>query len=185
MARPIASALYLFGALSAGYTKPDPALLRCRQGGLSALAGEPCFQLGDGGHLRQDELAHRAAHLGQVSKEHVDTALDQRQQEACIARQAIELGDDELGLVLLAGGERLLQLGPPRPAAALDLGVFADQLPRSAVEPGAHAPRGRAPSDFACRSTPGSRPQTGPLDDAGRRAKANKGPVRCVLTRKC
>ena len=54
--------------LSAGYTQPDTALLRRRQRGLGALASEACFQLRDGGHLRQDELAHRTAHLGQVSK---------------------------------------------------------------------------------------------------------------------
>jgi hypothetical protein len=36
---------------------------RPRKCNLSALAGEACFQLGDGGHLRQDELAHRAAHF--------------------------------------------------------------------------------------------------------------------------
>ena len=41
--------------------------------------------------------------------------------------------------MLLAGSERLLQLGPPRPAAALDLRILADQLPRPAVEPVAHS----------------------------------------------
>jgi hypothetical protein len=31
---------------------------------LRTLADQPCLELGQGAHLRQDELAHRAAHVG-------------------------------------------------------------------------------------------------------------------------
>jgi hypothetical protein len=47
---------------------------------------------------------------------------------------ADELGDDELRPVLLAGGQRLFQLGPIVALAALDLGKFIEQRPLAAVE---------------------------------------------------
>ena len=53
-------------------------------------------------------------------------AVHQGGDEGEVAGEAVELGDDELGLVLPAGGERLLELGAIRAFAALDLGELGD-----------------------------------------------------------
>ena len=60
-----------------------------------------------------------------VHRHELDAALHQRGNEGQIARQPIELGDDELGLEPLAGGNCLLQFGPVIAAlAGLHLGEY-------------------------------------------------------------
>ena len=67
---------------SAVATKSHATLLRCGQSSFGALTDQPCFQLGNGCHLREDELAHCAGDLGQIGEQYFDAALDQCQQEA-------------------------------------------------------------------------------------------------------
>jgi hypothetical protein len=54
-------------------------------------------------------------------KARFDVAVHQRGDEGEVAGEAVELGDDELSLVLAAGGQGLLQLGAIRTLAGLDL----------------------------------------------------------------
>ncbi len=70
------------------------------------------FELGYRHHDDEHEAAHSAGHVGQVGEQHLDAAVEQRNQKANVARQAVQLGDDEPGLLSLAGGERLGELGP-------------------------------------------------------------------------
>jgi hypothetical protein len=51
-----------------------------------------------------------------------------------VARQAIELGDDQLGTVGAAGFDCLLQFGPVSALAGLNPGERIDNLPLAAVE---------------------------------------------------
>src|SRR5215471_16237132 len=62
------------------------------------------------------------------------TLLSMSGNERQIAGQAVELGDDELALVLPAGRQGLFKLGAGVALAALDLGMLGDQLPGAAVE---------------------------------------------------
>jgi hypothetical protein len=55
--------------------------------------------------------------------------MSQRGNEGQITRQPVQLGDDELCLLLLAGGERCGELRAIGALAALDLGKLAHQLP--------------------------------------------------------
>ena len=62
------------------------------------------------------------------------TLLSMSGNERQIAGQAVELGDDELALVLPAGRQGLFKLGAGVALAALDLGMLGDELPGAAVE---------------------------------------------------
>jgi hypothetical protein len=110
--------------------KPHATGLGGGERGLGAFTDQPGLQLGDSSHLRQNEFAHCAGDLGQISEQHFDAALDQRQQEAGVAREPIELGDDELCLLLLAGLQRSLELRALGSLPAFDLDELADELPR-------------------------------------------------------
>jgi len=71
-----------------------------------------------------------------VGGDELDVAVHQRCDEGEIAGEAVELCDDELGLVLAAGGQGLLKFGAIRAFAGLDLGMLGDQLPGAAIEVG-------------------------------------------------
>src|SRR6516225_10140141 len=71
-----------------------------------------------------------------VDRHELYAALHQRCDESQVARQPIELGDDQLGLTLLAGRQGLRQFGPITVLTALDLGEFIDQRPPAAVQVG-------------------------------------------------
>ena len=77
-------------------------------------------------------LIMKALALG-MSQE-IDLALHQAGDEMDIAREPVELGDDQLGAVLLAGSYCLGQLGAIGTLAALNLGEFSNQLPSTAIE---------------------------------------------------
>jgi len=49
-----------------------------------------------------------------VGGDELDVAVHQRGDEGEVAGQSVQLGDDELALVLAAGGQGLLQLGAIR-----------------------------------------------------------------------
>jgi hypothetical protein len=55
------------------------------------------------------------------------TRVHERRYKGEVAGQAIELGNDELGFVFLAGRKSLLQFRPVVPLAALDLREPGDQ----------------------------------------------------------
>ena len=89
-----------------------------------ALRDEPGFQLGNSGHLRQQELAHRTRrHAGQVAEHHAGLAgaLDDVQQEARVPGQPVELGDHQRRPARPAGGEGCGELRPVVALAALHL----------------------------------------------------------------
>jgi len=93
----------------------------CRPG---TLADQPRLQLGDGGHLRQQELAHRPRrHAGQVAEHDAGLAgaLDDVQQEARVAGQPVELGDHQRRTAGAAGGEGCCELRSVGALAALHL----------------------------------------------------------------
>jgi hypothetical protein len=69
-----------------------------------------------------------------IHSNELDTGFHQRGDESQIAAQPVELGDDELGLVLLAGRKRLLQFRPVIALAAFDLGEVVDKRSPAAVE---------------------------------------------------
>src|SRR6516225_529089 len=71
-----------------------------------------------------------------VDRHELYAALHQCCDESQVARQPIELGDDQLGLTLLAGRQGLRQFEPITVLAALDLGEFIDQRPPAAVQVG-------------------------------------------------
>src|SRR6516162_3034361 len=64
----------------------------------------------------------------------IDLALHQAGDEMDIAREPVELGDDQLGAVLLAGSYCLGQLGAIGTLAALHLGELGHEPPLAAVE---------------------------------------------------
>src|ERR1700674_5167710 len=63
--------------------------------------------LGDGGQNMQRE----AVGLREVTAHEVNLAVHERGDEGDVAREPIELRNDQLGLVLFAGGKRSGQLG--------------------------------------------------------------------------
>jgi hypothetical protein len=69
-----------------------------------------------------------------VHRDELNTRVHQRRDEGQVARQAIELGDDQLGLLPLADRQSLLEFGPLVALTALDLGELADQRPGAAVQ---------------------------------------------------
>jgi hypothetical protein len=64
----------------------------------------------------------------------IDAAFHHRGYEMEVARQAVELGDNELCLVPSTGCERLIELGASIALAAFYLGVLGDQPPGAPVE---------------------------------------------------
>jgi hypothetical protein len=69
-----------------------------------------------------------------VHSHELHAAIHQRGDESQISGQAVELGNDELCLLLLASRQRLLQFRPVIALAALDLGELIDKRPPAAVE---------------------------------------------------
>jgi hypothetical protein len=64
----------------------------------------------------------------------LNSALHQRGNESQIAGQAVKLGNDKLGLQLLTGCERSVELRAIGMLAALDLGELLNQRPPPAIE---------------------------------------------------
>ena len=69
-----------------------------------------------------------------IGSHEFNAAVHQRGNEGQIARQPIELGDDKLRLLLLAGRERCGELWAIGVLAGLHLGEFAGQRPATAVQ---------------------------------------------------
>src|SRR6185437_7104685 len=111
-------------------TKPHAAALCGLQRVLGPLADHAALFLGNHGHDAHGEAVGRR-HVG---RDEVDAGLVQAQQEMGIAREAIQLGDDQLGAVGPASLQRRLKLGSIRPLAALDLHELLDQRPVAAVQ---------------------------------------------------
>ena len=107
-----------------------PALLGGRQGGLGALRDHLALVLV---HRRED-VDGQLVGVRVVNSHELDAGVRQRGNEGQVAAQPVELGDDELGLVLLAGRERLLQFRPVIALAALDLGEVVDKRPPATIE---------------------------------------------------
>jgi predicted RNA-binding Zn-ribbon protein involved in translation (DUF1610 family) len=107
-----------------GVAEADTTRLRDGQGRARALADQPGFQLGNRRHLRDQELADRPGrHSGKVAEHDTGlaAALHHGQQEARVARQPVQLGDDQHGPAGAAGGERGGKLRPIGTLAALHL----------------------------------------------------------------
>ena len=106
--------------------------LGCGEGGLGTLADGLALMLGDSGQNVDGELVGMRV----IDRDKLDAAIHQRGDEGEVAGQPVELGNDELGLVLAAGEQRLGQLRAIRTLAALNLGVLGDEPPRAAVQVG-------------------------------------------------
>src|SRR5262245_612785 len=63
-----------------------------------------------------------------------DLAVHQHRNEREISAEPIQLSNHQLRLVLLAGGQRLFQLGPVGALVALDLGKLVEQGPLAAIK---------------------------------------------------
>jgi len=79
-----------------------------RERGLGAGRDRIALVLGASGEDMNRKLRGRRV----VAANKVDLAVHQHCNERQVAAEPIELGDDELRPVLLAGGQRLFQLGP-------------------------------------------------------------------------
>jgi hypothetical protein len=84
---------------------------------LPASWGQPRFQLGDSGHLGQHELANGTSGQGRKIADHhagIARAFHDGEQEASVACQAINLGDDQRGAARAAASSgRLARLPDP------------------------------------------------------------------------
>jgi hypothetical protein len=113
--------------------QPDASSLGGLQGGLGALADGLAFLFSDHGHDADRQLVG----VGHVDRDELHLGLLQTEQEIGVARQPVELGDDQRGPVQLASlegfGQRWTVLVV---LAALNLDVLLDQLPTATVEIG-------------------------------------------------
>src|SRR5947207_2470370 len=82
----------------------------------------------------REDMDRQPVRVRIVDRDELDARVHQRRNEREIARQAIQLGDNQLGLVLAAGGERSGELRPIGALAALDLDELLHKLPGAAVE---------------------------------------------------
>jgi hypothetical protein len=104
--------------------------LRGGKRGLGSGADPLAFVLSNHGH----DANSQAVGVRHVGGDKVNASVTEAKQEIRIPRQAIQLGDDELGAVQPASGERGLELRPIGFLAGLDLDEFRNQLPPAAVE---------------------------------------------------
>src|SRR5262249_26788277 len=116
----------------AGPTELDAAAFGGLQRRLGALAGCCPLVLGDGGGGVDGEPVG----VRVVGGDKLDVAVHKGGDEGEIAGEAVEFGDDELGPMLAAGGQRLLEFGTIRAFAGLDLGMLGGELPGTAIEVG-------------------------------------------------
>jgi hypothetical protein len=77
--------------------------------------------------------------LWEIAEQNLDAAVEQRQQEFGVVCQPVKLRDHQLGLTLLAGGQRLGEFWPRLASAALNFSEGCDRLPAAAVEVVAHS----------------------------------------------
>ena len=114
----------LAGGDEARTAELDAAALGSREGSLGALADRFTFVLRDGGQDVDGELVG----VRVIDGDELDAAVHQRGDEGEVAGQPVELGDDELGLVLAAGGQCLGQFGAVCAFAALHPDVIAPKV---------------------------------------------------------
>jgi hypothetical protein len=79
-------------------------------------------------------IMRRSFGIRHVGRDEVDTSLIEAEQEVRIARQPVELGDDQPATVQPAGRQRRFRLRPIVLLAALDLDKLLDQLPPPGVQ---------------------------------------------------
>jgi hypothetical protein len=95
-------------------------------GGLQCVLGALCnhlaFMLRHGGQ----DVNRKLVGVRVINSDELNTGVHKRRDESQIARQAIELGDHQLGLLPLANSQRLLKLGALVAFAAFNLGEVAD-----------------------------------------------------------
>jgi hypothetical protein len=84
-------------------------------------------------HRRQD-VNGQPGGLREIHGHELNRAVQQAGNEMHVTGQTVQLGDDERGLPLLAGGQGRRQFRAIRPLPAFDFGIFPDQLPRAAVQ---------------------------------------------------
>src|SRR5262245_13597303 len=72
--------------------------------------------------------------VGVIDRDEFHAGIHQRRDACQITGQAIELGNDQLSLLLLASRKRFLQFWPVIVLTALDLGELPDKVPPTAVE---------------------------------------------------
>jgi len=110
------------GSLPCGAEPGSPRLRGCERR-LGAFGDHLALVLGDGGQDMQREPVG----LRHVAAEQVDAAFQQAGDEGDVARQPVELGDEQRGVGLLGMVEGLLQFRPVGALAALDLDVLRQQ----------------------------------------------------------
>ena len=97
-----------------------------------------------------------------VAGDEIDTSVHERREEGDVAREPVQLSDDQLGALALAVRQRLGQLGPGGMLAALDFSELADQLLGAAVEVVAHGAPLRRAVALALRRDPRGLPSPAP-----------------------
>src|SRR5262249_31102281 len=124
------SALVLFRAApsltaSACFGPPSltPRCLAAASACLVPLADGLALVFGDGGQDVDGEFVG----VRVVGCDELDAGIHQRGDEGKIAGQAVEFGNDQFGLLLPAGRQRLFKLGAGIALATFDLGMFGDE----------------------------------------------------------
>lgn len=98
--------------------EPHPSRLGDRQRLLRAPGDRLALLLGNKRHDAGGEIIR----LGHVAGKEPDTAVPEREQKGGIARQPVELGDDERGASQTGKLDGLAEFGPVGVSSALDLG---------------------------------------------------------------
>jgi hypothetical protein len=112
-----------------GLPSCSPRFLAAHQRGLGAFRDHLALMLIHG----REDMDGQLVGVRVIHSHELHTALHQRGDEGQVAGQAVELGDDQLCLLLLAGRERLLQFWSVIALAALNLGELIDKRPPPAV----------------------------------------------------
>jgi hypothetical protein len=120
----------LHRASGVGGAQLRSASLGGRQGRLGPLRNGFPLVLGNGGEDVDRELVRE----GHVGGDELHARLHQLRGEGDVAGEPVELGDDQLGPELLAGGERGGELRPVAALAGLDLDELVRERPFPAVE---------------------------------------------------
>lgn len=100
------------------------AFLGGGQGFLGALADLLPLMFGEGG----EHVEHELVSVRIIHRHELDATFHEVGNEGDIARQTVELGDDQPGFLFLADGECSGELGPVVFLTAFDFGELGDKL---------------------------------------------------------
>lgn len=108
-----------------GVHRPDSAPVTDTKVAHGAPGDRLPFVLSNG----RQNMKRQFVGVGIVDRDELDAGIHHGRDKGQVAREPVQLGDDELRLVLAAEGEGLGQLRPIGPFATLDLNELADELP--------------------------------------------------------